>query len=151
MSFSAKVFRGSEDENRDLERFCADHLDDFWPYSEFILSLKIPQTFLLFLNEGSNWKALALGRVISGTAELFFIFVHPSWRRQGLAGLMLRDFELYSEKSFQAESVYLEVRRSNLGAIGLYESAGYMKIAERKRYYKDGEDAMIYEKRGPKG
>lgn len=147
MPLRSKVFAGQDDEKDGLERFCQNHLHDFWPYSEFVLSLKIPQTFLLFQNEGQDWKALAIGRVISRTAELFLIFVHPDSRRQGLARDMLADFEAHARAHYQAEAVYLEVRRSNSGAIGLYERAGYSKIAERKRYYQDGEDAMIYEKR----
>jgi ribosomal-protein-alanine N-acetyltransferase len=36
----------------------------------------------------------------------------------------------------------LEVRASNIAAIGLYESAGFTKFNVRARYYADGEDAV---------
>ena len=41
----------------------------------------------------------------------------------------------------------LEVRRSNHRAKSLYESFGFREIAMRMRYYKNGEDALVMEKR----
>jgi ribosomal-protein-alanine N-acetyltransferase len=46
----------------------------------------------------------------------------------------------------QAEVCFLEVRRSNEGAINLYRSMGFVQIGERKNYYpskSDREDALI--------
>jgi ribosomal-protein-alanine N-acetyltransferase len=46
----------------------------------------------------------------------------------------------------KAEVCFLEVRRSNSGAISLYESMGFSVVSERKNYYPNGgnnEDALI--------
>ena len=50
-------------------------------------------------------------------------------------------------KELGAERIMLEVRASNASAITLYEKFGYVKISVRKRYYADGEDADIMEKK----
>ena len=43
----------------------------------------------------------------------------------------------------QAE-VYLEVRPSNAGALGLYRKLGFREVGRRKAYYSDnGEDALV--------
>ena len=43
--------------------------------------------------------------------------------------------------------ITLEVRKSNRGAIRFYEKQGYKRSYVVKRYYADGEDAIVYEKR----
>lgn len=42
-----------------------------------------------------------------------------------------------------ATHTLLEVRADNAGALGLYESLGFVRIGERRRYYPDGGDALI--------
>ena len=48
------------------------------------------------------------------------------------------------------ETLFLEVRRSNLPAIGLYEKLGFELVAERRDYYPFAgsvrEDALVYKK-----
>jgi ribosomal-protein-alanine N-acetyltransferase len=43
---------------------------------------------------------------------------------------------------------YLEVRESNYAAIKLYKKAGFIDLYKRKKYYRDGENAivMVYSK-----
>lgn len=42
-----------------------------------------------------------------------------------------------------AESVLLEVRASNEAALRLYDSLGFQRVGLRRRYYADGEDALL--------
>ena len=39
----------------------------------------------------------------------------------------------------------LEVRVSNLAAINLYQQMGFAEVGRRKRYYENGEDALMME------
>ena len=45
--------------------------------------------------------------------------------------------------SLGAEAVTLEVRTSNGAARALYAGQGFEEVGERRRYYADGEDAVI--------
>ena len=45
--------------------------------------------------------------------------------------------------SLGAEAVTLEVRASNGAARALYGGCGFEEVGERRRYYPDGEDAVI--------
>lgn len=45
--------------------------------------------------------------------------------------------------SLGAEAVTLEVRASNEAARALYRGCGFEEMGERRRYYADGEDAVI--------
>jgi ribosomal protein S18 acetylase RimI-like enzyme len=40
-------------------------------------------------------------------------------------------------------SAWLEVRASNVGAVALYEQLDFTKRATRRKYYSDGEDAIV--------
>lgn len=76
------------------------------------------------------------------TADILTIAVHPSQRRQGLARQLLA----HASKRLAAEAVeelFLEVRTDNHGAIALYEHTGFQRVGTRRRYYRDGCDALI--------
>lgn len=75
-------------------------------------------------------------------ADLMTIAVAPAFRRQGLGNMLLERL-LAGAKERGAETVFLEVRRSNLAAQALYARAGFRAVAVRKKYYPDGEDALL--------
>jgi ribosomal-protein-alanine N-acetyltransferase len=70
------------------------------------------------------------------------VAVDPDQRRQGLATALLTRL---LERVDDEEARYtLEVRRSNGGAIELYERFGFRAAGLRRRYYQDnGEDALV--------
>jgi len=74
--------------------------------------------------------------------ELLSIAIHPHHRRSGLASELCRD--LVKEATVRGSAtVFLEVRTSNEAARAFYAAMGYEVVAQRKRYYQDGEDALI--------
>jgi ribosomal protein S18 acetylase RimI-like enzyme len=52
----------------------------------------------------------------------------------------------YEFRTATFDTVTLEVRVSNRGAIQFYETQGYQPSCTVKRYYADGEDAFVYAK-----
>ena len=70
------------------------------------------------------------------------VAVDPDVRRTGVATALL---EALLRRVGDAEARFtLEVRRSNAGAIELYERFGFRSAGVRRRYYQDnGEDAVI--------
>jgi len=78
--------------------------------------------------------------------ELLNLGVATEWQGQGVAfSLVKASLELLPKYT---ESIFLEVRRSNIPAIGLYEKLGFNHVGERRNYYSAadgaGEDALIY-------
>ncbi len=68
------------------------------------------------------------------------IAIHPHHRRQGLGRQLLQ----YILREFgDAHFAFLEVRTSNTPAIQLYRSFGFRPLHVRKKYYRDGEDALV--------
>lgn len=87
--------------------------------------------------------AYACLRLALDEIHLLKIAVAPCWRRRGIA-TWLMDICFGLARRRDARKVYLEVRRSNVSAIDLYDKIGFQIIGTRPKYYTDtGEDAVI--------
>lgn len=71
------------------------------------------------------------------------VAVRLARRRRGI-GRSLLEGVLADARNRQVRLVVLEVRPTNVEAIGLYESLGFQVIGRRRGYYYDtGEDALV--------
>jgi ribosomal-protein-alanine acetyltransferase len=87
-----------------------------------------------------------VARQVSPEWELENIVVAPAIQRRGLGRQLLEAF-LNHAKQTDSESVFLEVRESNLSARLFYEKAGFQHHGNRKSYYANPlEDAILYSK-----
>lgn len=81
--------------------------------------------------------------VIVDEAHIATLAVHPDYRGLGI-GKRLLARALLAAYQRGARLAYLEVRRSNHVAQGLYQQFGFTIAGERKRYYQDNnEDALL--------
>ena len=78
--------------------------------------------------------------------HLLNITVTPEYQRQGWARVLLDGLALWS-RGRGAQWLWLEVRTSNLRARHIYETHGFRRVGERKRYYPAAagqrEDAVV--------
>lgn len=77
--------------------------------------------------------------------ELLFIYNTPRVRGRGIGKVLLSDLIKKVRKNGHEGKIFLEVRASNIVAIRLYESLGFVKNSTRARYYSNGEDAFVYQ------
>lgn len=75
-------------------------------------------------------------------AHVVTVAVDPAARRQGLGRLLVHALVLVALDGGM-ESATLEVRASNRAAQALYRAYGFYDAGLRKKYYQDGEDAVI--------
>lgn len=118
-------------------------------------SFSSPWTRASFLNElrsahsqltVAEWQGKIVGYLccwyVADEVHILDIAVHPDARRQGIGKrLLCHAFAIGRQKA--ARSASLEVRRSNLPARALYEKFRFSEVAVRRRYYSDGEDALL--------
>ena len=71
--------------------------------------------------------------------------IRKEFQGKGLSKILMEDF-FNRIKNLDIRTVTLEVRVSNVKAIGLYEKYGFKNISTRKKYYPDLEDAYILQK-----
>ena len=121
-----------------------------WSLAMFVLELSKPGGVCLAAVKDARAPGEGGGRIAAYCIcsrydriwHLMNIAVDPAHQRQGLASALLR--ELLHRVGEEDSRVTLEVRRSNAGAIALYESFGFRAAGLRRRYYHDnGEDALI--------
>ena len=81
---------------------------------------------------------------VEDQAELHNIAIIPKAQGSGLGSKFLKALIIALPAAI--EKFYLEVRVSNYRAIRLYQAMGFLKIAERRDYYRNGlarEDALV--------
>lgn len=99
----------------------------------------------LFDGEFAAYGGLLL--VDENSCDIGNIATLPQFRRRGLARKILGAL-LEEAKKRGIGEVFLEVRESNLPAINLYLSDGFVVVGKRKNYYfRPREDAIIMEKK----
>lgn len=108
------------------------------------------------ISSGYHCYVLELGGHIFGygvmtigldEAHLLTLSVTAGWQQEGWGEKLLQHF-ICLAKEHHARSVFLEVRKSNLGAARLYERIGFTRIATRSGYYPAmgrREDAIVME------
>lgn len=71
------------------------------------------------------------------------VATHPDFRHQGHAAALLGHVMEFG-RNHRCAYMTLEVRRSNVAALGLYDRFGFKQVGVRPRYYvEDGEDALV--------
>ncbi|MHA1685692.1 MAG: ribosomal protein S18-alanine N-acetyltransferase [Candidatus Heimdallarchaeaceae archaeon] len=80
----------------------------------------------------------------STKGHIISIAVLPEYRRKGIALNMMK-YALQKLIEKKVQTIYLEVRISNLAAIELYNKLGFKIKRQLKHYYRDGESAFLME------
>jgi ribosomal-protein-alanine N-acetyltransferase len=94
---------------------------------------------------GRRIRGYGVMSVAAGEAHILNLTVSPDAQRQGVGSRLMRHF-LQLARRHDADTVMLEVRPSNIGAIRLYEKFGFNEIGVRRDYYPAGqgrEDALL--------
>jgi len=109
-----------------------------WGAGAFQVQLEMHSVLGLLDGRGG----LALLRVTADEAEILTIGVVPAMRRRGIARALL-DESLGRLRALGVRSLFLEVGIRNRAARALYEASGFEEVGRRRRYYANGEDALI--------
>lgn len=126
-----------------LEALC---FSDPWSERSVESELDNPLSCWLVCVEDGTVLGYVGSQTVLGETDMMNVAVHPSYRRQGIAELLIMKL---IEKLCEAEShcLSLEVRASNEAAIALYTKMGFSVVGKRPRYYHNPkEDALIMRK-----
>lgn len=109
-----------------------------WGADAMALQLGLPGAFGFIAPEGG----MVLARVAADEAEILTLAVAPACQRRGV-GRALLGAARAGAVARGAASLFLEVAASNLAALALYRSAGFVEVGVRRRYYSNGGDALV--------
>ena len=123
---------------------------DPWSRSSFAAILEQPRVyFAVAMDAGGTLLGYAVAWFVLDEAELANLAVAPDARGRGIGGRLLRG-ALEAAETRGSASMYLEVRASNVSALALYTSHGFVEISRRTRYYrKPVEDALVLRRVAP--
>lgn len=108
---------------------------DAWPAATMSAELgSVHGRYLVAIDDAGEIVGYAGLRAVGEQADIQTIAVRPDARRLGIARAMLLELLAEARRRRVAE-VFLEVRADNPGAIALYESLGFARLAVRPRYY----------------
>lgn len=116
-----------------------------WTQRIFDDCLRVGYCCLVAESEDAAVIGHALMMARADEAHVLNVCVDPAARRRGVAWALLHAL-LEVARDAGAQTAFLEVRASNHGAIALYESANFQRIADRKAYYPAAfgrEDALV--------
>jgi ribosomal-protein-alanine N-acetyltransferase len=105
---------------------------------------RTPTAWFLVAEEGEELAGYAVVSSVDDVAELQRIAVPSDRRRRGVgSALLARVRDGATERG--AARLLLEVRDDNGEARAFYARHGFAEIARRRRYYRDGTDAVVLE------
>jgi [ribosomal protein S18]-alanine N-acetyltransferase len=112
-----------------------------WSLAMFVLELSKPSGVCLAAVVETELAGYIVCSRYDTVWHVMNVAVDPDRRRRGIATALITAL---LDRIGDDAQVTLEVRRSNAGALALYERFGFRSAGTRPRYYADnGEDAVI--------
>lgn len=123
-----------------LEGLC---FQDPWSERSIASELENPLSLWLVAMEEDRLLGYVGSQTVLDETDMMNVAVDPAARRQGVARALIQALTAQL-KQRGSRKLSLEVRASNLGAIRLYESLGFVRLGCRPGYYRNPrEDAWI--------
>jgi len=113
-----------------------------WKGEFFLSELHHPQGWLWVVEVEGMVVGYLCGWFVADEGEILKVAVHPAYRRCGFGKFLLNEVMTVACQR-EVQTLHLEVRVSNAGAIALYKLCGFQEIGMRRQYYENGEDALL--------
>lgn len=113
-----------------------------WTRGQCLGIMAMPGVWLTLASMDGATVGFAMTRAMGDEAELLLLATDPSVRRSGVGGALLRSV-LNDARDRAIKQLFLEVRADN-EAIELYRLLGFVKVGERRGYYR-GQSGQLYD------
>ena len=84
--------------------------------------------------------------VVLDEAQINFFVVNPKYRKKGFGSQLMR-YLIKECKKLKINKLILEVSQTNVTAEKFYNRFDFSTVGIRRKYYKDGSDALLKEKK----
>lgn len=109
------------------------------------LSAPLVSALVAATSAGGPAEGFVLWRTLGDEAEILSIGVVPAARRRGVAEAMMAA-ALEDARSEGLRAMFLDVDSANEAARALYRKLDFYEVGRRRRYYRNGHDALILRK-----
>ena len=105
----------------------------------------VPGLSYLVAEDDRSFAGYAAGSVVDDVAELQRIAVPEPTRKLGVGAALVEATAAHAQAA-GAVRLLLEVHEDNHPALALYSATGFVEIARRARYFRDGSAALVLER-----
>lgn len=127
----------------ELERVC---FQDPWSINAIRSELNNPLSLWIVAVDSGRLVGYVGSQSVLGWADMMNLAVDPQYRKQGIGRRLIEEL-IDRLKENDVSCLTLEVRVSNIPAVSLYHSMGFVEVGRRPGYYHHPkEDALILRK-----
>lgn len=116
--------------------------NESWTKAQFESSYSLDSSIFLVAFEKEKLVSFLIGQDTVDSINILLLATEKEFEKKGFAGALV---EALAER-FKGKKLWLEVKESNSFAIKFYQKNGFKPVYTRKKYYKDGENAIILER-----
>jgi len=140
-----KIVKATEEHLAEILRIGNELISPAWTY-DFLLNELNKDDSLIMVASDNYLKGFVVMRQVGDDGEILQIAVDKTAQRSGIGDLLM-DAALDHSRENKFNSIFLEVRDSNIAAVSLYKKHGFKAVRVRKDYYNDPvEDAIVMKK-----
>jgi ribosomal-protein-alanine N-acetyltransferase len=126
-----------------VDEWCRE--EKFWTFDQVLqVTSRAGSLVKLAFTPERRCIGVVLCDVSHDEAEIWYVYTIPDARCWGVGKALLEAVVSTLRQKPWIAALLLEVRLSNVKAIALYEKMGMNRISVRKRYYANGEDALVF-------
>ena len=126
----------------EIQNILISEFDDFWNSETLKNELENNNSYYIVAKINNNIVGFAGIKNVLDEADIMNVVTKKDIRNSGIGSALFSAIIDYA-KSNNVKKITLEVNENNLSAIHLYEKFGFVKIAERKKYYNGTDTAII--------
>lgn len=115
-----------------------------WSLEQLANSLKENNIFIVATIQ-NNVVGFLVAEYLVDSYNLLLIAIKEEFKNRNIATKLMQKLEEIA-KNENIEKIWLEVRENNIPAINLYKKNDFSSIFMRRNYYKNGDNAIIFEK-----
>ncbi len=116
-----------------------------WSKKQWIDELKKEDIKVFGLLLSNLVIGICVFHVVLDEAQINFFVINQKYRKKGF-GSHLMNYLIEQCQKLKINKLFLEVSQTNVIAEKFYSSFEFSTVGVRKKYYKDGSDALIKEK-----
>ena len=116
-----------------------------WNIEQWAQEISKMNTKAFGIFENKKLIGVCVFQKVISEAEVTFLTIHPNHQRKGFGEKLINHLLTICEKE-NIRRIILEVSYKNKEALYFYEKCGFKTIGLRRKYYRDGSDAILKEK-----
>lgn len=142
---NVKIAKMSLEDFNKIKESLVSEFDNFWNPEILENELKNENSYYIVAKINNKIVGFAGIKIVLDEADIMNIVTKKDLRNNGIGSIIFNKIIDYA-KTNSIKKLTLEVNEKNLSAIHLYEKFGFVKIAERPKYYGGIDTAIIMQK-----